>query len=92
MAVGMGTAGESTPEEIVCGGALRDPLGRLRRSMCAAAKQSLITKPDFSLHCIGVMPESQVAMADSEERTTASENEQKKRVPVWFGTVGAAMI
>ena len=47
---------------------------------------------DIVAHCIGVMLESHVAIADSDDRTTASENEQKKRVPVWFGTVGAAMI
>jgi len=43
-------------------------------------------------YCSGVTLPSQLAIAVTPDRTTASPNEQKYRVPVWFGTVGAAMI
>jgi len=43
-------------------------------------------------YCRGVMLVSQVAMAVTADRGTASANEQKYRTPVWFGEIGEAMI
>ena len=58
--------------------------------MQTTSSEMLCWSPDG--YCRGVMLVSQVAMAVTAARGTASANEQKYRTPVWFGETGEAMI
>jgi hypothetical protein len=54
-------------------------------------RRSVVFRGSLDHHCSGVTLASQVLMAVTALRTTASAKEQKYRVPVWLGTEGEAI-